>query len=291
VHPRPGEYALHHDDIFAALEKDGSSIALVLFSGVQYYTGQWFPMRDITARARALGCIVGWDLAHAVGNVPMSLHDWGVDFAVWCTYKYLNSGPGGIGGLFVHERWDAQEPRFAGWWGHTISSRFAMPPKFERTQGALGYQQSNPSVLDIASLLGSLSALRDAGSLPAVRARSVALTSLLLSLLKSSPFFVPLSECGDAFPCTTKEKPTGFTIITPEEEDRHGAQLSLLFLPIGGGVMQKVFARLKEEGVIGDEREPDVIRLAPAPLYNTDADCRKVVEVIQRAFEDITSAK
>ncbi|KAG6850581.1 hypothetical protein H0H93_011249 [Arthromyces matolae] len=136
VSPREGEYTLREEDILEIVAKEGPSIALVLFSGIQYYTGQWFPMESITRKAKEQGCICGWDLAHAVGNVPLSLHDWDVDFAVWCTYKYLNSSPGGIAGLFINEKWNNVElPKSAGWWGHDLKTRFEMPPKFSAIEG------------------------------------------------------------------------------------------------------------------------------------------------------------
>ncbi|KAF8078037.1 pyridoxal phosphate-dependent transferase [Lyophyllum atratum] len=257
------------------IENEGSSIALVIFSGVQYYTGQWFPMEIITRKAKEQGCICGWDLAHAVGNVPISLHDWDVDFAVWCTYKYLNSSPGGIAGLYMHEKWnDTQRPKFAGWWGHELSTRFAMPPKFSPIVGAQGFQQSNPCIIALASLLGSLQVFKQAGMMGPIRERSLLLTGTLEKLLVKSKHFVPLSE-------------PGFTIITPTDPSQRGAQLSLLFLPVGSGVMQKIFTALSDNGVIGDEREPDVIRLAAVPLYNTMHDCEQAVHYLEEAFKSI----
>ncbi|KAJ8522861.1 hypothetical protein ONZ45_g550 [Pleurotus djamor] len=216
VAPRDGEFALRIEDIIATLQKEGSSIALVLFSGIQYYTGQCFPMKEITTEAKKQGCICGWDLAHAVGNVPLSLHDWDVDFAVWCTYKYLNSGPGGIAGLFMHEKWNESEaPKLAGWWGHELNTRFAMPPTFSPIPGAQGFQQSNPSALTIASLLGSLEVFQKAGMLGPIRKRSVQLTGALEKLLKQSQYFVPLN---DAVKYPSDGRP-GFTIITPEDPE------------------------------------------------------------------------
>lgn len=280
VSPRPGEFTLRDEDIYDMIEKHGSSIALVLFSGVQYYTGQWFPMEQITRKAKEQGCICGWDLAHAVGNVPLSLHDWNVDFAVWCTYKYLNSGPGGIAGLFVHEKWDDEPPKFAGWWGNVLSSRFKMGSNFERIKGAGGYQQSNPSAIDIASLLGSLQIFKEAGMLAVTRPRSIQLTKELEQLLLASKYHVPLGQHES----TTQP---GFTILTPSEPERRGAQLSLLFLPVGSGVMQKVFQTLSEYGVIGDKREPDVIRLAPAPLYSSVKDCKNAAKYLELALDSV----
>ncbi|KAF8921409.1 pyridoxal phosphate-dependent transferase [Mucidula mucida] len=282
--PRPGEYTLREQDILETLEREGSCIALVLFSGVQYYTGQYFPIESVTRKAKQVGCICGWDLAHAVGNVPLSLHDWAVDFAVWCTYKYLNSGPGGIGGLFVHEKWNETElPKFAGWWGTDPSSRFKMGSRFSPIQGAQGFQQSNPSALCIAALLGSLQIFKEVG-MPVLRERSLLLTSDLEIRLRKSPYFV---ETCDVASVGQEGRSSGFTIITPRDSKERGCQLSLFFLPVGSGVMQKVFDSLVAQGVIGDERQPDVIRLAPIPLYNVIADTERAAACLNRAFEGI----
>ncbi|KAF8969989.1 kynureninase [Flammula alnicola] len=283
VSPRKGEYTLREQDILDILDREGDSIALVLFSGVQYYTGQWFPMQAITKKAQDKGCICGWDLAHAIGNVPLSLHDWNVDFAVFCTYKYVNAGPGGIAGLFIHQKWhEIEQPKFAGWWGHELATRFAMPPKFSPIKGAQGFQQSNPSALAVASLLGSLRVFQKAGMMLPLRERSLQLTGALEKLLKQSKYFVPQFEVPQ------KGTKIGFTIITPDEPSARGAQLSLLFLPIGSETMRTVFDYLSKYGVIGDEREPDVIRLAPAPLYNTLKDCQQAAEVLERVLASMT---
>ncbi|KAJ7489805.1 pyridoxal phosphate-dependent transferase [Mycena galericulata] len=279
--PRPGEYTLREQDILDTIAREGPSIALVIFSGVQYYTGQWFPMQSITRAAQDQGCICGWDLAHAVGNVPLSLHEWSVDFAVWCTYKYLNAGPGSIAGLYVHEKWkEAELPKFAGWWGHDPATRFAMPPKFSPIEGAQGFQQSNPSILAAASLLGSLQIFKEAGMMKPLRERSLQLTAALEKLLMQSKYFVPVDEA----PTRESDKPA-FTIITPIDPDSRGAQLSLLFLPTG--VMQRIHDALTSLGVIGDERRPDVIRLAPAPLFNTLKDCEQGALSLERAFDHL----
>ncbi|KAJ7710002.1 pyridoxal phosphate-dependent transferase [Mycena rosella] len=279
--PRPGEYILREQDILDIIAREGASIALVIFSGVQYYTGQWFPMQSITRAAQAQGCVCGWDLAHAVGNVPLSLHDWGVDFAVWCTYKYVNAGPGSIAGLYVHEKWKETElPKFAGWWGHDPATRFAMPPKFSPIEGAQGFQQSNPSILASASLLGSLQIFKEAGMMQPLRERSVQLTAALEKLLMQSKYFVPVDEAS-----TRQSDTPAFTIITPIDPNSRGAQLSLLFLP--SGVMQSVHDALTSLGVIGDERKPDVIRLAPAPLFNTLEDCKQGALSLERVFDNL----
>ncbi|KAF7363366.1 Kynureninase [Mycena sanguinolenta] len=279
--PRPGEHTIREEDILATIEREGSSIALVLFPGVQYYTGQWFPMKSVTRAAQAQGCICGWDLAHGVGNVPLSLHDWGVDFAVWCTYKYVNAGPGSIAGLFVHEKWKETElPKFAGWWGHDPATRFAMPPKFSPIEGAQGFQQSNPGILVAASLLGALQVFKEAGMMQPLRERSLQLTGTLESLLLKSKYFVPLEEA----PTRGSTKPA-FTIITPADPNSRGAQLSLLFFPTG--VMQKVHDGLNRFGIISDERQPDVIRLAPAPLFNILKDCELGATMLERILDDL----
>lgn len=283
--PRDGEFTLRESDILDVIAKEGSSISLVIFSGVQYYTGQLFPMQTITKAAKAQGCVCGWDLAHAVGNVPLSLHDWDVDFAVWCSYKYLNSGAGGIGGLFMHEKWETTKlPQFAGWWGHDPATRFTMPPTFSPIPGAQGFQQSNPSILTTVSLLGSLQVFKQVGWMNPLRERSIALTARLEALLHQTGFYVSPEEAGRYAP----DGPPRFTIITPKEPERRGTQLSLLFLPLRSNVMEKIFNHLRSEGVIADERKPDVIRVAPAPLYSTAKDCERAAECFKRAFEAIT---
>jgi len=237
----------------------------------------------------------GFDLAHAIGNVPLSLHDWRVDFAVWCSYKYLNSGPGGIAGLYMHDSWDGKVlPKLAGWWGHDPATRFQMPPRFSPIRGAQGLQQSNPSVLATVSLLGSLGVFEEAGMMESIRPRSITLTSLLERKLLESKWFVPVGEVaekylrGDNQPTEDSEKGRpGFTIITPSDTESRGAQLSLLFLPVGVGIMQKVFDGLLRHGVVGDERKPDVIRLAPAPLYNTAEDCERAAAVMETVLDSV----
>ncbi|KAF8636481.1 hypothetical protein AX17_003296 [Amanita inopinata Kibby_2008] len=284
VSPRKGEHTLRQEDILDVIAREGDSIALVIFSGVQYYTGQWFPMELVTRAAKAKGCVCGWDLAHAAGNVPLSLHDWDVDFAVWCTYKYLNSGPGGIAGLFMHEKWNnAKRPELAGWWGHELSTRFNMPPTFSPIPGAKGYQQSNPCILALASLLGSLQIFKQVGMMGPIRERSLQLTNALDLSLRQSKYFIPQGQAS-----SRSHHPLGklgFTIITPSDPASRGAQLSLLFFP--PSIMQKVFDYLCRNGVIGDERKPDVIRLAPNALYNTIIDCERATFHINAAFDDL----
>jgi kynureninase len=298
--PRQGEFTLRESDIVDLIVKEGHSISLVIFSGVQYYTGQWFPMKAITTAAKAQGCVCGWDLAHAIGNVPMALHGWDVDFAVSCSYKYLNSGPGGIGGLFVHEKWEnSLLPQFAGWWGHDPATRFAMPPRFSAIPGAQGFQQSNPSVLATVSLLGSLQIFKEVGMMAPLRKRSLRLTSELEMRLMKSRFYVPINEVSaqcllqdvmNGEDGTAQQGQPGFTIITPRNPESRGSQLSLLFLPPNSDVMDRVFRALSAMGVVGDERRPDVIRLTPAPLYNTLGDCERAASCLEEAFEGLTKA-
>ncbi|KAI0798075.1 kynureninase [Abortiporus biennis] len=290
ISPRKGEFNLRPEDILSAIAEHGSTVALVLFSGVQYYTGQFFPMELITKAAHDQGCICGWDLAHAAGNVPLSLHDWNVDFAVWCTYKYLNSGPGGIAGLFVHEKWENKRIRNAGWWGHDPSTRFSMPDRFSAIPGAQGYQMSNPSVLATVSLLGSLQVFHDAGGMKPLRARSIRLTGYLESLLQSSRWFIPPNDASTvADGQDINKKKVGFTIITPQDIESRGSQLSLLFLPMDGKVMPEVMSGLAAKGVIGDSRKPDVIRLAPCALYNTFEEVERAVKVLDDVLEVVAA--
>ncbi|MEM7654958.1 MAG: kynureninase [Bacteroidota bacterium] len=251
LHPREGEHCLRTEDILAVLEAQGSEIALVLIGGVNYYTGQLFDIATLTAAAQAQGCIVGWDLAHAAGNVLLNLHEWGVDFACWCSYKYLNAGPGAVAGCFVHERHHEAEaiPRLAGWWGHDKASRFEMGPDFQAIPTVEGWQLSNAPILSMAALRASLNIFEEVG-MEALRKKSVALSGYLRHLLLHKP------------------GPLKFDIITPEAEEERGCQLSLL-TEEGG---RDAFDALCREGVICDWREPNVIRLAPAPIYNSFED-------------------
>ncbi|KAF9163212.1 Kynureninase (L-kynurenine hydrolase) [Actinomortierella ambigua] len=259
--PRKGEFLLRTEDILETIEKHGHEIAVVCFSGIQFYTGQYFEMEKITKAAQAKGCIVGWDLAHAAGNVPVKLHDWNVDFACWCSYKYLNSGPGGIAGLFVHERHaeDYSRKRLAGWWGHDKATRFDM------VNGAAGFQHSNPSVLCTSALLGSLSVFEQT-TMEDLRAKSKLLTAYLFHLL------------------TTEFSAAILEIITPTDPEQRGAQLSLVFK---GGKMMDIFDRLCAKAIIGDERKPDVIRVAPAPLYCRFEDVRFFVSELKALVAEL----
>ena len=244
-----------------ALDQNGSRIALVMLSGVQYLTGQFFDLQRIAELARRKGCVVGFDLAHAVGNVPVNLHDSGADFAVWCSYKYLNSGPGAVAGCFVHERHaTANMLRFAGWWGHDQTTRFRMGPDFSPTPGADGWQLSNPPILALAPLRVSLEIFHRAG-IDRLREKSVALTGYFEDLIQKQ-----LSSVVD--------------IVTPGDPGRRGCQLSLRVQgPRDAG--RSLFAHLAANGIVVDWREPDVIRAAPTPLYNRYADCLRFVQAVR----------
>lgn len=261
--PCSGESCLREEDIEAVIDREGDSVALILLGGVNYATGQALDMDAITREGRKKGCVVGFDLAHAVGNLALRLHDWGPDFAVWCSYKYLNGGPGCIAGCFVHKRhasaWDL--PRFAGWWGHDEASRFQMGPEFHAIAGAEGWQVSNPPILALAPLRASMEIFAEAG-IDRLRAKSIELTGYMEFLLRRS-------------------QSRNFSIITPCESHRRGAQLSLRIRPGGRRVCDVLAAR----GVVGDWREPDTFRVAAAPLYNSYSDVYKFVQEFVAVLE------
>ncbi|MEM9936519.1 MAG: kynureninase [Bacteroidota bacterium] len=251
IFPREGEELLREEDIFQLITEKGEEIALVMLGGLNYYTGQVLDMEAITIAGHEKGCLVGFDLAHAAGNVPLSLHEWGVDFASWCTYKYMCSGPGGPSAVFIHERWLGEKniPRFEGWWGHDKKERFLMEPHFKAIPTAEAWQLSNAPILPLATLRASLEIFDEMG-MEALRHKSIALTDYLAYLLQ------PLVGDGS------------IRILTPMDAERRGAQLSLFFSSRG----KEQFQKLMEAGVICDWREPNVIRLAPSPLYNTFED-------------------
>jgi kynureninase len=245
-----------------AIAQHGSRLALVLWPGVQYRTGQAFDLKVIARLAHAAGAVAGFDLAHGVGNLPLQLHDADADFAVWCHYKYMNSGPGAVGGCFVHARHaHTDRPRFAGWWGHDQSSRFRMGPQFVPTPGADGWQLSNPPVLGLAPLRASLDLFARAGGMQALRERSLRLTGYLEALI------------GERLADTLQ-------IVTPRDPAQRGAQLSLR---VAGGRERgrALFEHLEHAGIVGDWREPDVIRISPAPLYNNHADILRFVRGVE----------
>lgn len=245
-----------------AIATHGPRLALVLWPGVQYRTGQAFDLAAIARFGHAAGAVVGFDLAHGVGNLPLRLHDDGADFAVWCHYKYMNSGPGAVGGCFVHARHArADVPRFAGWWGHDQDSRFRMGPAFVPTPGAEGWQLSNPPILGLAPLRASLQLFERAGGMQALRERSVRLTGYLEALIAQ--------RLDDTL-----------QVVTPREPSRRGAQLSLR---VAGGRARgrALFEYLERNGIVGDWREPDVIRISPVPLYNSHADILRFVRGVE----------
>ena len=261
--PRDGEHVLRTEDIVQSIQEEGDSLALVMMAGVQYYTGQFFDLRAITTKAHDVGAIAGFDLAHAMGNVPVNLHDNNVDFAVWCSYKYMNSGPGGVSGIFVHERHSDNPdlPRFAGWWGHDESQRFQMRKGFIPMSGADGWQLSNVNILASAAHLASLEIFEEVG-IEALRKKSIQLTGYLEYLLNELSF--------------DKEQ---LELITPTDIEARGCQMSLLVNRNG----KAIFDKLTKAGVIADWREPNVIRIAPVPLYNTYEDVFDFVRILKEA--------
>ncbi len=250
IAPRKGEHTIMQEDILTAITKHKSSLAMVMMGGVNYYTGQLFNIQSITAAAQKVGAVVGWDLAHAAGNVPLDLHKWNVDFACWCSYKYLNSGPGAVGGIFIHEKHSTNTKlnRLGGWWGHNEDTRFLMQKGFDPMPNAQSWQMSNAPVMNMAAHKASLAIFDEVG-MKALREKSLALTNYALFLLQ-------------------KVENLQFTIITPQKAAERGSQLSLLFAKDG----KKVFEHLQKKRIIVDWREPNVIRFAAAPLYNSFQD-------------------
>ena len=260
VGPAPGEATIRTEAIEEILQARGSEIAMVLRPGVQYLTGQALDLERIAGAARRHGCRIGVDLAHAVGNVMLNLHDWGIDFAVWCTYKYLNGGPGGIGGCFVHERHarDRSLQRLSGWWGNEPDTRFEMRREFAPQAGAAGWQIGGPPILTMAPLRASLAIFDEVG-MPALREKSLRLTGYLEDLI-------------DALPAQ------GVETITPRASAERGCQLSLRV----GGKPRDLQAALMREGIVCDARRPDVIRVAPVPLYNTYHEVWRFAQTLRR---------
>lgn len=267
IAPRPGESVIRRDDLLEYIEREGARIALVLLPGVQYLTGQRFDIAAVANAARRNGCVVGFDLAHAIGNVPLALHDSGIDFAVWCGYKYLNGGPGAIGGAFVHERhanaFDL--PRFAGWWGHDKASRFAMPDAFAPLSGAEGWQISNPPILSMAPLLASLEVFARA-RLTRLRDKSLALTGFLRE-------------------CVASQLADRVSILTPADAESHGCQLSLS-IDADESAVRRVRERLAAAHIVCDWREPNVLRVAPVPLYNSFVDAWTFADTLRSSLLD-----
>ena len=264
--PRHGEHILRTEDIVEEIQKQGDSLALVNMAGLQYYTGQLFDMKAITEAAHSVGALAGFDLAHAAGNAPLSLHDWNVDFATWCRYKYMNSGPGNVSGIFVHERFAERTdlPRFAGWWGHDEEERFKMEKGFVPMYGADGWQLANSNVLALAAHQASLDIFQEAG-MANLRAKSMKLTAYLEYLI-----------------CQISGESGILEIITPENPSERGCQLSL-HIHRGG---KAVFDEWYNQGVVGDWRNPNVIRLAPTPLYNSFLDVFRFAKILEHSLKN-----
>ncbi|TPX16828.1 uncharacterized protein E0L32_003390 [Thyridium curvatum] len=273
-----GDAYISTERVLAAIDEHAEETALIMLPGLQYYSGQLFDMPRITAHARSKGIVVGWDLAHAAGNVELRLHDWDVDFAAWCTYKYLNAGPGAIAGAFVHERHGKVVPaadgkgfefrdRLSGWYGNDKTSRFNMAKEFQPTPGAGGFQLSNPSAVDLASLRGALSVFEKT-SISKLRSKSLVLTAYAEYLLDRI-----LEEDRQ------NGAEASFKVLTPRNPMERGAQLSVL---LKAGLLDKVVDTLAEAGVVCDKRKPDVIRVAPVPMYNTFEDVWRCIEAIKK---------
>jgi kynureninase len=264
VSPRPGEHILRTEDILSTIRQHGDSVALVLFSGVQYYTGQVFDMKAIIDAAHSVGAYCGFDLAHAMGNVELKLHEWDADFATWCSYKYMNSGPGGVSGVFIHEKHiaDPALPRFAGWWGHTKAIRFKMEKGFEAIPTAEGWQLSNAPVLSMAAHKAALDIFEEAG-LDKLYAKGKLLSGYMHYLLND---------------INKGQEEKLIEIITPAHEKERGCQVSMLMQRKG----REIFDSLMQQGVMTDWREPNVIRVAAVPLYNSFKDVWRFADIIQK---------
>ncbi|MFL5730716.1 MAG: kynureninase [Cytophagaceae bacterium] len=272
--PRDKEFTIRHEDILEAIDKNKKELALVLIGGVNYYTGQAFDMKRIVSAAHKAGALAGFDLAHAAGNIYLDLHDWKADFAVWCTYKYLNSGPGAVGGAFIHEKHLRRKdlPRFAGWWGHQEKERFLMKKGFKPTPSAEGWQVSNAPVLSMAAHKASLDIFEEAGIRNIIH-KSQRLTGYMEYLISTECRVLSAEERRMSPSPLHKIK-----IITPKEPDQRGAQLSILVRKNS----QELFENLKLEGFMVDWRSPNVIRVAPAPLYNTFEEVYKFSSLVAR---------
>ncbi len=260
LQPRDGEHCIRTEDILAQIEDNKDELALLMLGGVNYYTGQLFDLETITKKAHEVGAIAGYDLAHAAGNIVLKLHEWNVDFACWCSYKYLNSGPGGVASIFVHENHgdNPDLPRFAGWWGNDEKDRFLMKSEYVPAKGASGWQQSNAQIFSMAAHLASLEIFEQAG-IENLRTKSEQMTGYLENLLKEIP---------------------QIKIITPSNPEDRGCQLSLIALD----KPKELFKFLQDNGIITDWREPDVIRVAPVPMYNRFEDCWILAESIKEFY-------
>ncbi len=267
VGPREGEHTIREEDILAKIAETGDELALVFWGGVNYYTGQVFDLKSITEAAHQVGAMAGFDLAHGVGNIQLQLHDWQVDFAAWCGYKYLNSSPGGISGIFIHEKHatNPRTPRFGGWWGHNEESRFLMQPGFNPTPTAEGWQLSNAPILSMVAHKASLEIFDKVGMDALCKKRDM-LTGYLSFVLEH---------------ISGKHPGSAFKIITPKDPKQRGCQISMLTSENGKGL----FDYLTEKGVIADWREPNVIRLAPVPLYNSFTDVYQLGQLIEEGIQ------
>jgi kynureninase len=261
--PEPGTDVVTFDQYKSVLEQEGDKIAMVMVGGVNYYTGQLYPLKEMTELAHKTGIKIGFDLAHAAGNVQLNLHDIGCDFAIWCSYKYLNSGPGSLSGCFVHERHsnDLTIPRFAGWWGQDKTTRFQMGPEFNPIPGAEGWQLSNPPILSMAAIMASLDLFEEAG-MERLVAKSKTLTSYTEFLIKQI-------------------KSDSIELITPTDPTQRGCQLSIRVK----GADKLLFDKITKSGIIADWREPDVIRIAPVPLYNSFQDVYHFAEILSDVLQ------
>jgi kynureninase len=269
VNPGHGQQAVSNEDIISTIKQHGNSVALVLFGGVNYYTGQYFDLKAITAAAHSVGAYAGFDLAHAVGNVELNLHDWNVDFGCWCSYKYLNSGPGGVAGVYINEKHvtNTTLPRFAGWWGYTKKTRFKMEKGFEAIPTAEGWQLSNAPILSMAAHKASLDIFDEAG-MERLHLKRRMLTGYLLFIIDYCN-----EQCGEKV----------IEVITPRNEKERGCQVSMLMLKKG----RDMFDALTKQGVVADWREPNVIRIAPVPLYNSFDDVYKFGEIVRTTINRI----
>ena len=270
IAPREGEHIIRDEDVIKAIQDCGDELALVMIGGVNYYTGQLFDIEAITKAGDDVGAIVGWDLAHATGNINLKLHDWGVDFAAWCSYKYLNSSPGGVSGMFVHQRHEFKPelPRFAGWWGYDKETRFLMEPGFVPMKGAEGWQLSNAPILGMAAHLAALDIFDEVGMDKLCEKRDD-LTAYLEFVVEEVS-----KNCKDI--CTLE-------IITPKDKSKRGAQLSIL----AHGMGKPLFDFITKKGVIADWREPNVIRIAPVPLYNNFEDVYKFGQILEEGIKSV----
>jgi len=270
VFPRKGEFTLRTEDILQTINDHAGELALVLFSGINYFTGQFFDVEAITTAAHKAGAYAGFDLAHAAGNVTLKLHDWDVDFAAWCSYKYMNSGPGGISGIFVNEKHfnNSDLHRFEGWWGHREDRRFMMPLTFEADNGTAAWQVSTSPIMLLTLHKAALDVFKEAGGLAPLRQKGDLLTGYLEFLIN-----LINENKGEEL----------FTIITPKEKQERGSQLSIVCKQNA----KATFNFLTDNGVIGDWREPNVIRLSPVPLYNTFKEVFEVGRILTRAVDEI----